>query len=204
MKRAWIMTIAALCAACSSDPDIQPVPPSEVLPTESEKPGNESGSRLRKIERVGADGSREFAGWYDSERDEDCAFRKIDSVARCLPQMHQSSDRNYEPYADAACTRPLGGKTRDAGAGRGGNPLREYTLIFGSVFPDNQTRMYVHGDVSAAGSVPQPEMAQVYVLTVTQGCVPLRPLDITSAVFLEEISFDSFVSWTEVVDGLGN
>src|SRR5437899_3272171 len=35
---------------------------------------NSSGSRLKAKRHVGEDGSSEFIGWHDMQRDEDCAF----------------------------------------------------------------------------------------------------------------------------------
>ncbi len=67
--------------------------------------GYENGSRLRARVYVGADGSRQFVGWRDTERQENCAFSTAsDGKVRCLPQpVNQAA--SY--FADASCTQPL-------------------------------------------------------------------------------------------------
>ena len=70
--------------------------------TLTEPPGFESGTRLRARTYVGDDGSRQFAGWHDSERNEDCAFAQAgDGKLRCLPTAVFAS---Y--FTDAQCTAP--------------------------------------------------------------------------------------------------
>lgn len=44
----------------------------------------QSGTRLRARWMVGADGSRQFVGWWDSVRSEECAFTLASSM-RCTP-----------------------------------------------------------------------------------------------------------------------
>lgn len=54
----------------------------------------------------GADGSKAFIGWYDSQRDEECAFTKAtDGKTRCLPQVPYATVGPY--YSNATCTSPL-------------------------------------------------------------------------------------------------
>jgi hypothetical protein len=44
------------------------------------------GSRLKAEYNVGADGSRQFAGWWDSQRNEECAFQPFaDGSQHCVP-----------------------------------------------------------------------------------------------------------------------
>jgi hypothetical protein len=67
---------------------------------------NTSGTRLKAKWRVGDDGSREFAGWHDSQLDLDCYFGvAADGVDRCLPY---SAGLLPTYYSDAACTKLLG------------------------------------------------------------------------------------------------
>lgn len=63
--------------------------------------GPVSGSRLKAKTYVGDDGSREFAGWRDTERHEDCAFGVAeDGKTRCQP----AATLNYIPdFYDASC-----------------------------------------------------------------------------------------------------
>ena len=45
-----------------------------------------SGTRLKAKYYAGADGSRQFVGWHDAQRDEDCYFgAAADGVLRCAP-----------------------------------------------------------------------------------------------------------------------
>ena len=70
-----------------------------------------SGSRLHVRYFVGADGSREFIGFLDTQRNEHCSFtwvgyRAEDGTTRCLPQENLASlSESY--FADSSCTQPL-------------------------------------------------------------------------------------------------
>lgn len=65
--------------------------------------GEKSGTRLRARYVAGGDGSREFVGWHDMERDEDCSFKQGDAgKLRCMPAAHPVLD-----YSDAECTKPI-------------------------------------------------------------------------------------------------
>ena len=47
---------------------------------------NVSGSRLKARNYVGTDGSKQWMGWHDDQRNEDCAYlTAADGSARCLP-----------------------------------------------------------------------------------------------------------------------
>jgi hypothetical protein len=64
-----------------------------------------SGSRLKARYYVGDDGSKQFVGWYDSQRKENCGFMMAgDGVLRCLPTMFAAAG-SY--FSDSACTSPL-------------------------------------------------------------------------------------------------
>jgi len=64
-----------------------------------------AGSRLVPLFLMAEDGSREFAGWFDTTRNARCAFAVSgDGILRCLPV---DDVLNIEAYADAACTEPL-------------------------------------------------------------------------------------------------
>jgi hypothetical protein len=65
----------------------------------------ESGSRLKARSYVGSDGSKQFAGWYDTARKEDCDFAKAaDGKARCLPP---GAGVLPTVFGDSGCTKPL-------------------------------------------------------------------------------------------------
>jgi len=67
-----------------------------------------SGSRLRVRYLAGADGSREFIGFFDSQRNENCLFgggtvRASDGTIRCLPSEAVAYQSAFY-FEDAACT----------------------------------------------------------------------------------------------------
>jgi hypothetical protein len=62
-----------------------------------------SGGRLRARYLEGSDGSREYVGWYDTEKQSECAFSKdTTGTVRCLP-IHRVAAGSA--YADASCTQ---------------------------------------------------------------------------------------------------
>lgn len=61
----------------------------------------ESGTRLSARWYQGADGARQFAGFYDAELGQSCEFAlAIDGVPRCLPKVASGSPF----FLDSACT----------------------------------------------------------------------------------------------------
>jgi len=67
--------------------------------------GFESGNRLRARVYMGADGSKQFFGWWDVLRMEDCAYAKAaDGKMRCLPSKTMPGSGYFQ---DAGCTKPL-------------------------------------------------------------------------------------------------
>lgn len=63
-----------------------------------------SGQRLKVTSLHGADGSNQFAGWYDAALEVDCSFAiAADGVWRCLPAGAETG----RFFADAACTQRL-------------------------------------------------------------------------------------------------
>ncbi|NUP11492.1 MAG: hypothetical protein HOW73_36060 [Polyangiaceae bacterium] len=62
-----------------------------------------SGSRLRARFIGGADGSKQFLGFHDDERDEDCSFSTAsDGKLRCVPPSSGAS-----LFVDAQCNQPV-------------------------------------------------------------------------------------------------
>jgi hypothetical protein len=56
--------------------------------------------------RVGADGSKEFVGWHDTERDEPCTFAvAADGKQRCIPWQVGAQVGGY--FSNAGCTTRL-------------------------------------------------------------------------------------------------
>lgn len=75
---------------------------------------NTSGDRLRARYLVATDGARQFMGWRDTERDEDCAFTKTaDSETRCIPSSTLYAS-GY--FSDSDCTQPYFSLYAPAGA----------------------------------------------------------------------------------------
>jgi hypothetical protein len=72
----------------------------------------QSGSRIKMVVLNSPDGAKQFQGWHDVMRNEDCAFVPTsDGVTRCLPTPGPLSATIYEYalflFADAACTVPV-------------------------------------------------------------------------------------------------
>jgi hypothetical protein len=68
--------------------------------------GPTSGTRLRAKNFIGTDGSKQFATWHDTARNEDCAFMAAaDGTVRCLPGTPYISAYSY--FLDSSCTQPL-------------------------------------------------------------------------------------------------
>lgn len=68
-----------------------------------------SGARLRARFIEGADGSREFIGWHDDMRNEDCSFRTKYNELRCYPVdgIIIETVNDVGLFLDAACTVPV-------------------------------------------------------------------------------------------------
>jgi hypothetical protein len=61
-----------------------------------------SGTRLRARVGVTAEGDKAWQGWYDSERQETCAFSRTGEGSHCLP-----SRASVFLFSDASCTQPV-------------------------------------------------------------------------------------------------
>jgi hypothetical protein len=89
----------------------EPGPPGPPGPSggDGERTDHTSGTRLRVRYHAGADGSREFLGFFDNQRNENCYFQKAsDGLTRCLPStkaVYFSYGGGY--YADAACSQRI-------------------------------------------------------------------------------------------------
>lgn len=76
---------------------------------EPEPPITISGERLRARYLQADDGTRQWLGWYDIERGENCSFRIAeDGVERCLPEVN--ADIAPNAYSDPNCTEELWGE----------------------------------------------------------------------------------------------
>jgi len=80
-----------------------PSDPSKPTPSDPSKAGT-SGSRLKARYYEGEDGSKQFIGWWDSQRQEDCVMVPAkDGKLRCLPAANVA----ITGYADANCSVPV-------------------------------------------------------------------------------------------------
>lgn len=62
----------------------------------------QSGTRMKMRVGTSPDGSKDFRGWYDSQLEINCVFRKMyTGLTRCIPEETSLNDRWY---SDAACT----------------------------------------------------------------------------------------------------
>ncbi len=67
----------------------------------------ESGSRLKAQWLTGDDGSKSFAGFYDSARQEACSFLDMsDGVKHCIPWTGQAFNVDTT-FLDASCVTPI-------------------------------------------------------------------------------------------------
>jgi hypothetical protein len=93
-----------------------------------------SGSRLLPLYLAGEDGSRQFAGWFDTARGERCAYAiGGDGAMRCLPA---DDTVQAELYADAGCTRAI--------ASLPACPIPKYLITVESVECSPGARRHVH------------------------------------------------------------
>jgi hypothetical protein len=66
-----------------------------------------SGSRLKAKWYVGADGSKQFLGWHDSQLNTDCDFEVAsDGATRCIP-AYPTGALVATYFADTACSQAL-------------------------------------------------------------------------------------------------
>lgn len=211
MRSVLSVAVAIVCLGCEADLEPTKVPPEE-YPDAGGAGGTGgdpiirgvSGSRLRAVYKLGGDGSREFVTWYDLERDEDCAFTEVRttplSTRRCLPMSGDLVVDDSGGYVDAQCARRGDQKPESAPLSRKGKPLKTYRLYAEQVDNEIHARVFVHGAACVEASEAQPATLQLYRKT-DDGCEPESPMEVTRTwVYLDEISLDDFVFWTEAVE----
>lgn len=63
-----------------------------------------SGSRIKAKYLTSSDGAKQFQGWYDSDRQEDCSFQLArDGSTRCMPSGYSYGTL----YSDTGCSQRL-------------------------------------------------------------------------------------------------
>lgn len=76
------------------------------VPDAAADDGTKDGSRLKARYYVADDGARQFAGWFDTQRGEDCTFQvAADGKMRCMPIPRVQGYVLY--YADASCSQKI-------------------------------------------------------------------------------------------------
>jgi hypothetical protein len=92
---------------------VNPVPDADAQTT--------SGSRLKARYITTADGAKQFYGWRDIQRNEDCSFMTAgDGQNRCLPYWATPAPATVGVYwADAACSQPLAYVAKSTGGSCG-------------------------------------------------------------------------------------
>lgn len=107
MKHVYVSAVI-VCLGCNRSVPIEREPSTH--DPQSVHDAGSSGARLKRRVITAADGGKQTVGWFDAERQEDCAFRTgPDGVMRCMP-TELVSDRlgiksnDLVLYTDAACT----------------------------------------------------------------------------------------------------
>lgn len=211
MRPLFAVVMAIVCFGCVEDSRPTKVPPEEYPGAGGSGGsggdpiiGGVSGTRLRAVYKLGGDGSREFVAWYDLERDEDCVFRDVRtkplSTRRCLPIAGDLVEDATRNYVDAQCTRRADEQDRDTRLSRKGKPLRSYRICADGAGDEIHARVFEQDTVYVEASESQPATLQLYTKTAL-GCEPDSPKEVTRPwVYLNEISIDDFVFWTEAVE----
>jgi hypothetical protein len=124
-----------------------------------------SGTRLKARWYVSADGAKQFLGWFDSQRQENCSFQvAADGKTRCLPTTVLTFFYFYDPE----CKRPLAVSAPAC-------PVRKYwadSLPIGSTCsPLGGTRVFESGAKIAPA-------APVYQGGQTCSLLPQRPANL--------------------------
>jgi hypothetical protein len=130
MSNRTVLAALLLVVACSSSGsgDIRPDPsgpndpskdPSKVDPS-APSPADPArqgvgGTRLKARMYSAEDGAKQFIGWRDSQRNEDCnILTASDGKLRCLPSDVAGVFAGY--FGDAGCTQPLAIRAKGCGA----------------------------------------------------------------------------------------
>lgn len=147
----------------------------------------QSGSRLKAKWVSGSDGSKQFVGFYDSERSEDCSFQKAgDGTTRCMPASSGSVYNAF--FSDAGCAQPL--LSVPVGSVSCQAPKYGFTLLGGCG----------GSDIRAVGSM---HAGQVFMKT-SSACDPVSgPLVPTAVTFYSvgnAIAASAFVQGSETMN----
>src|SRR5262245_45947669 len=70
----------------------------------------QSGSRIKMRVGTTPDGAKEFIGWRDTQRNENCSFfTSTDGMRRCLPVFDEPTAGTGNSYSDMQCTMLVAG-----------------------------------------------------------------------------------------------
>lgn len=150
-----------------------------------------SGTRIRARYYNGEDGSRQFVGWRDTERDEDCSFQQAeDGQTRCTPTY--LAPAVY--YADAGCTQPLAAVSKPA-TGLCGvtvtTPVPQYAADYRTTLCSGSVK------VLQVGATALPSLVYTFSGTCGAGVAPNAAFDYYSTT---PVPASSFVAATEEVE----
>jgi hypothetical protein len=162
-----------------------------------------SGSRLKARYLVTPDGAKQFIGWHDAERNENCAFEfAADGQQHCLPVWVVpdgifAGGPHFGSYsADAGCSQPLA----HVGVGCPGVPPKYAALSVSMAC--SAEGLDVRGAVQLFAMGPQVQQAAIYI--GSPGSCSLYtnapPGDYYLVQLDKEIPPSSFVAATVVTD----
>jgi hypothetical protein len=103
-----VLVVFVGIVGCSSKTQIGPdgtLPDGGKVVQSAPGTGGTSGTRLKARTYNAEDGSQQFIGWFDSQRNENCGFQMAaDGKIRCLPSG-TSVEAGF--FGDTGCTQPL-------------------------------------------------------------------------------------------------
>lgn len=144
-----------------------------------------SGTRLRARYYTGEDGSKQFVGWRDNTRNEDCSFLKSeDGQLRCLPAAAFAS---Y--YLDASCTQSAATTPKEQAICAAAVPT--YAVETQRFTACGTSKLF------EVGALVEPTV--VYVVSAT-GCVETKPLAVYAYYTTTPVAPTEFVAATEQVE----
>lgn len=197
-----VVAIALYVSGCAFGPDIDKVPPGEYNPSEDVM-GGQSGLRLQRRMLVTPDGARQFVGWYDSELDENCSFRKMaDGKQYCMPidGMHVaelSSPFSAVISASDDCSNPV---KLWAPTSACGDVVPRYVLHEAA---DNCGDSTVEQIYKIGDSVKPPQFGEYFYANYEGTCYRIGTFESTvdfGAYSVTKITAEHFVSSSEKLD----
>jgi hypothetical protein len=140
---------------------------------------NTSGSRLHPRFWGTSDGFRQFIGWHDSQRNEDCSFAAAaDGTQRCMPNTNVSVNVFF---SDLGCTKPIAQSPS----------CQPPSYVFGRDGTFSACAANQLFPVTGSATIG----AQVYAKTAA-GCLPLTPSHGAYVTLGPQVDYTGFVAAT--------